>query len=174
MFKHHLLLIYRNFKRYKSSFFINLIGLSAGLSCALLIYLWVNNEMQIDRFHNERLYQVIQKEHLTDGVQTVEGTPGILAETMAKELREVETAVATSPGFWLGQSKVSANHKPAIKAAGKFAGPDFFKVFSYPLITGNINEVLTGKKTVVISESIARKLFNSTDVVGKRNGMEQY
>ncbi|ATP56433.1 transporter permease [Pedobacter ginsengisoli] len=167
MFKHHLLLIYRNFKRYKSSFFINLIGLSAGLSCALLIYLWVNNEMQIDRFHNERLYQVIQNEHLTDGVQTVEGTPGILAETMAKELREVETAVATSPGFWLGQSKVSANHKPAIKAAGKFAGPDFFKVFSYPLITGNKNEVLKGKKTVVISESIARKLFNSTDVVGK-------
>ena len=167
MFKHHLLLIYRNFKRYKSSFFINLIGLSAGLSCALLIYLWVNNEMQIDRFHNERLYQVIQNEHLTDGVQTVEGTPGILAETMAKELPEVETAVATSPGFWLGQSKVSANHKPAIKAAGKFAGPDFFKVFSYPLITGNKNEVLTGKKTVVISESIALKLFNSTDVVGK-------
>ena len=123
--------------------------------------------MQIDRFHNERLYQVIQNEHLTDGVQTVEGTPGILAETMAKELPEVETAVATSPGFWLGQSKVSANHKPAIKAAGKFAGPDFFKVFSYPLITGNKNEVLTGKKTVVISESIALKLFNSTDVVGK-------
>lgn len=167
MFKHHLLLIYRNFKRYKSSFFINLIGLSAGLSCTLLIYLWVNDEMQIDRFHNERLYQVIQNEHLTDGVQTVEGTPGILAETMAKEMAEVETAVATSPGFWLGQSKVSANHKPAIKAAGKFAGPDFFKVFSYPLITGNKNEVLSGKKTVAISESMAMKLFHSTDVVGK-------
>jgi ABC-type antimicrobial peptide transport system permease subunit len=167
MFKHHLLLIYRNFKRYKSSFFINLIGLSAGLSCTLLIYLWVNDEMQIDRFHNERLYQVIQNEHLTDGVQTVEGTPGILAETMAKEIAEVETAVATSPGFWLGQSKVSANHKPAIKAAGKFAGPDFFKVFSYPLITGNKNEVLSGKKTVAISESMAMKLFHSTDVVGK-------
>ncbi|NQX56306.1 ABC transporter permease [Pedobacter panaciterrae] len=167
MFKHHLLLIYRNFKRYKSSFFINLIGLSAGLSCTLLIYLWVNDEIQIDRFHNERLYQVIQNEHLTDGVQTVEGTPGILAETMAKEIPEVETAVATSPGFWLGQSKVSANHQPAIKAAGKFAGPDFFKVFSYPLITGNKNEILSGKKTVAISESMAMKLFNSTDVVGK-------
>jgi len=167
MFKHHLLLIYRNFKRYKSSFFINLIGLSAGLSCTLLIYLWVNDEIQIDRFHNERLYQVIQNEHLTDGVQTVEGTPGILAETMAKEIAEVETAVATSPGFWLGQSKVSANHQPAIKAAGKFAGPDFFKVFSYPLITGNKNEVLSGKKTVAISESMAMKLFHTTDVVGK-------
>lgn len=123
--------------------------------------------MQIDRFHNKRLYQVIQNEHLTDGVQTVEGTPGILAETMAKELKEVEAAVATSPGFWLSQSRVSANHKPAIKAAGKFAGPDFFKVFSYPLITGNKNDVLSGKKTVVISESIAKKLFHSTDIVGK-------
>jgi putative ABC transport system permease protein len=167
MFKHHLLLIYRNFKRYKSSFFINLIGLSAGLTCALLIYLWVNDELQIDRFHQEHLYQVIQNEHLTNGVQTVEGTPGILAETMAQELAEVETAVATSPSFWLGQSKVSANHKPAINAAGKFASPDFFKVFAYQLITGNKDEVLTGIKTVAISESTAMKLFNSTDVVGK-------
>jgi putative ABC transport system permease protein len=167
MFTHHLLLIYRNFKRYKSSFFINLIGLSAGLSCALLIYLWVNDELQIDRFHQARLYQVIQNEHLSNGVQTVEGTPGILAETMAKELPEVETAVATSPAFWLGQSKVSANHKPAINAAGKFASPDFFKVFAYELISGNKDQVLSGIKTVVISASTAMKLFNSTDVVGK-------
>ncbi|RZJ83226.1 MAG: ABC transporter permease, partial [Chryseobacterium sp.] len=167
MLRHHLLLVYRNFKKHKNSFFINLIGLSAGLTCTLLIYLWVNDEMQIDRFHNDRIYQVIQNEHLTDGIQTVEGTPGILAETMAKEIPEVEAAVATSPGFWLSQSKVSANHKPAIKAAGKFASADFFKVFSYPLITGNDNNVLKGTKTVVISESIARKLFNSTDVVGE-------
>lgn len=167
MFRQHLLLIYRNAKKHKTSFFINLIGLSAGLSCALLIYLWVEDEMHMDSFHKDMIFQVIQNEHLTDGIKTVEGTPGILAETMAREMPEVETAAATSPGFWLGQSKVSANHKPAIKAAGKFASADFFNVFSYPLLTGNKDNVLKGTKTVVLSETLAKKLFNSTDVVGK-------
>ncbi|WP_316735992.1 ABC transporter permease [Pedobacter aquatilis] len=168
MLRHHLLLVYRNFRKYKTSFLINLLGLSAGLTCSLLIYLWVNNELQMDSFHNKRIYQIIQNEHLSDGVETVEGTPGILAEAMAKELPEVEVAAAASPAFWLAQSKVSAKQKPAIKAAGKFASADFFKVFSYPLITGNKNNVLRGVKTVVISESMARKLFNSVDVIGEK------
>ena len=51
MFRHNLLLIYRNFKRYKSSFLINLTGLSTGLACTLLIYLWVNDELSVDKFH---------------------------------------------------------------------------------------------------------------------------
>jgi putative ABC transport system permease protein len=167
MFRHHLLLIYRNFKRYKSSFFINLIGLSAGLSCALLIYLWVNDETGMDRFHNDRVYQVMENELMTDGINTVEGTPGILADAMVKEMPEVESAVTTSPTYWLGQSKVTVNNAPGIKAAGKFAGPDFFKIFSYPLIAGRADNVLTGKNTVVVSEKLARQLFRTTDVVGK-------
>jgi len=167
MFRHQLLLIYRNFKRYKNSFFINLIGLSTGISCALLIYLWVSDEMQMDRFHNKRLYQVMENENITDGVNTVEGTAGILAEAMAKEMPEVEAAVTVSPTYWLGQSSVSANNKPAVKAAGKFAGADFFKIFSYPLITGKADQVLKDKNTVVISEGLALKLFHSTDVIGK-------
>ena len=61
MFRHNFLITYRNFLRYKSSFFINLIGLSTGLACALLIYLWVNDELSVDKFHkkDEQLYQVL-------------------------------------------------------------------------------------------------------------------
>lgn len=168
MLRHHLLLVFRNFKRHKSSFFINLIGLTAGLSCALLIYLWVSDEVQVDQFHNKRLYQVMMNEHLGDGISTRDGTPGPLAEAMAKEMPEVELAVLASPGFWLGQSKVSAGNRKAISAAGKFAGPDFFKVFSYPLVSGNKETILSGQKTVAISESLAVKLFHTTDVTGKQ------
>jgi putative ABC transport system permease protein len=167
MLKHQLILIYRNFKRYKSSFFINLIGLSTGLSCALLIYLWVNDEMKMDHFHNDRLYQVMENENMTDGINTVDGTPGVLAEAIEKEMPEVEAAVTVSPTYWLGQSSVSANHKPAVKAAGKFAGTNFFKIFSYPLLIGKTDQVLKDKNTVVISEGLALKLFGSTDVIGK-------
>src|SRR5258706_11725803 len=51
MHKHTLLLVYRSFLRYKSSFFINLIGLSTGLACALLIYFWVSDELNVDKFN---------------------------------------------------------------------------------------------------------------------------
>lgn len=167
MFKHHLLLTFRNFKRYKSSFFINLTGLSAGLTCALLICLWVISEMETDRFHSSRIYQVVQNEHLGGAVNTVEGTPGILADALAEEIPGVESAVTASPGFWLAQSRIGAKGQPALKAAGRFAGADFFKVFSYPLLSGNKENVLSGRNTVVISESLARKLFGTTNVTGK-------
>ncbi|HKG07661.1 MAG TPA: ABC transporter permease, partial [Pedobacter sp.] len=167
MFRHHLLLIYRNFKKYKGSFFINLIGLSAGLSCALLIYLWVSDELSMDEFQPDRVYQVLQNEHITDNLSTVDGTPGILAEALAREIPEVATGVTTSPGYWLAQSKIAVNESPPIKAAGKFAGKDFFKVFSYTLLSGKADKVLSEKNTVVVSEALATKLFNSVDVIGK-------
>ena len=169
MFQHHLLLIYRNFKRYKSSFFINLIGLSAGLTCALLIYLWVNDEVQMDRFHanGSRLYQVMEKEKIVNGINISDFTVGVLAQTLKDEMPEVEHAVTASPDYWLAASKISVNTTNGIKAIGKFAGKDFFKVFSYPLIEGSPDKVLGDKGKVVISDELAKKLFHTTNVTGK-------
>lgn len=169
MFQHHLLLIYRNFKKYKGSFFINLIGLSAGLCCALLIYLWVNDELGMDQFHanNSRLYQVIENAKTEGAVNTSEATAAILSEALVSEMPEVADAVTASPTFWLEQTKLSVNKGTEFKAAGKFAGRNFFKVFSYQLLSGNKQNLLTGEKSIVISESLARKLFQSTDVLGK-------
>ena len=61
MLRHTLLLIYRNTLRFKSTFLINLIGLSSGLACTLLIYLWAADELSFDRYHanNERLFQAM-------------------------------------------------------------------------------------------------------------------
>eukprot|EP01133_Synstelium_polycarpum_P003002 gene3002-3450_t len=158
-----------NLKKYKSSFFINLIGLSAGLSCAVLIYLWVNDEVRIDKFHakGERLYQIMENEVTTEGVHTVDGTSAILSEALLKEMPEVEDAVTASPSAWLKESKVLPKGSTPIKAGGKFAGKNFFKVFSYPLLTGNPSTVLSGKTDVVVSEDLARKLYHSTEVIGK-------
>lgn len=149
MFRHHLLLIYRNFKRYKSSFLINLLGLTAGLCCALLIYLWVMDELRMDRFHahTDQLYQVMENEKTASGINTRDATAGLLGETLAKDMPEVEGAVTTSPNFWLAESKVNAGNDPGIKAAGKFVGKDFLKLFSYPLVAGNTSEALEGKIT---------------------------
>jgi putative ABC transport system permease protein len=168
MFRHHLLLTFRNFKRYKGSFFINLFGLSAGLTCALLIYIWVSDEYLVDKFHqhSDRLYQVLVSETKENEIIVGDATPGLLGDALEKEVPGVAKAVSLSN--WLGNSKLSVGNHMLVKANGKYAGKDFFNVFTYPFIAGNANQALTNKNSIVISASMAKKLFGTTDVVGKQ------
>jgi ABC-type antimicrobial peptide transport system permease subunit len=169
MLKHYFLIILRNFLRFKNTFLINLIGLSTGLACVLFIYLWVNNELNFDKFNEEdaRLYQVMANHNNADRIITMESTPDLLAETMAEELPEVEYAAAVFSMQLISNPVLSLKDKN-IKAAGRFAGKDYFKIFSYKLIQGNKNHVLSDKKSIVVSRQLALKLFNTTEnIVGK-------
>lgn len=159
MFRHNLLLIYRNFKRFKSAFFINLIGLSTGLASALLIYLWVMDEVRMDNFHehSDRLYQVMEHRVKADGIWTAQTTPGPLAEALAADMPEIEYVV---PCSWDRSATLSVDDHN-IKAGGRSAGKDFFKIFSYPLVQGDPDKVLVDKSSIVISEPLAVKLFGT-------------
>jgi putative ABC transport system permease protein len=168
MLKHNLLFIYRNFKRFKSSFFINLVGLSTGLTSTILIYLWVNDELNFDKFHEKgsRIFQVMEHEKMDSGIKTTGQTTDFLAKTLADEMPEVEYAtVVTPPNFF--PSFLLSNETHHIKAVGKFVEPDFMNIFSYPLAAGNPDLVLANKNNIVISESLAKKLFSSTNCIGK-------
>src|SRR3990170_6671526 len=98
MFKHNFLLAFRNFKRFKGTFFINLIGLSTGLACTLLIYLWANDELQKDNFfkNDDRLFQVMENRVQAQGIWTAQSTSGVMADLMVKEMPEVQYAAHTS------------------------------------------------------------------------------
>ncbi|MFD2935904.1 ABC transporter permease [Spirosoma flavum] len=170
MLKHNFLLIYRNFKRFKSTFFINLIGLSTGLACALLIYLWVNDELNVDKFHSQgsQLYQVMENDLNSNGIRTQDRTPDLLAETMAAELPEVDYATAVLPASAMPSLLTISANNVNVKAAGQFASKDFFNIFSYPLLEGNKDKVLADKNGIVLSEDLAMKLFHTTkNVVGR-------
>ena len=69
--------------------FLNLAGLATGLACTILIYLWVNDELHVDKFHkNDRqLFQVMQNLHEDNGILTIEYTPGLLAKAISEEIR---------------------------------------------------------------------------------------
>ncbi|MGD1893669.1 MAG: ABC transporter permease [Cyclobacteriaceae bacterium] len=170
MFYHNLLLSFRGFKRYKSTFFINLIGLASGLACALLIFLWVNDELSIDKFHSndKQLYQIMLNAETPSGIRTLEWTPGPLAKTLVEEIPEVMNATAVyPPGSYTAQGILSVNDT-RLKAEAKYAGKSYFTIFSYDLIEGDKNEVLQAPNNIVISESLAMKLYNTTaNVVGK-------
>ena len=174
MFKHNLLIIYRNLKRHKSTFFINLIGLSCGLACVLMIYLWVNDELSFDKYHanDSRLYQVMANIKSEKGIDTRKNTPHTLAEVLPLEMPEVEYAAIATPDLFLPAFTLSGNDKK-IKGLGKFASKDFFKIFSYHLIQGNKSTVLSNKDAIVLSQSQARNLFGSADnALGKTIGWD--
>lgn len=166
MLKHNLLLIYRNFVRAKSFFLINLFGLSTGLACTLLIYLWVRDELNTDTFHTKdsRLYEVMEHQQYANDIMTTTSTPGLLAETLKEEIPEVEYAATTT---WISPYTLSVKDHN-VKAEGYHVGPDYFNIFSYPLKEGDPNQVLADKSSIVISTELAKKLFDTDEnVIGK-------
>ncbi|NND33693.1 MAG: FtsX-like permease family protein [Saprospiraceae bacterium] len=161
MIKHILKLTFRNFRRHKSSFFINVIGLSTGLACSLIIVLWVNDELSIDKFHekDERLYYVMEHQQYAGDIMTTMSTPGLLAQTLKEEVPEIEHAVTL---MWPENFTLTVGEKN-LKVRGHHAGADFFKMFSYPLLRGDPNQLLVDHSSAVISESLAKKLFGSVE-----------
>ncbi len=172
MLYHNLLLSLRSFARYKSTFLINLVGLASGLTCVVLIMLWVTDELSVDRFHEkeERLYQIMNNFKSTDGIQTLDATPVPLAASLKADMPEVEYAVSVNNFFsWQTRTGIlTASDTVHVQAGGWHAGEDFFNVFSYNLVQGDKRSVLTDKNNIVISQALAKKLFPETnDVVGK-------
>ena len=169
MFQHNLLTILRNFRRNKTSFFINLIGLSTGLACALLIYLWVNDELHVDKFNKKdsQLYQVMKNSQVSNGkIKTYEWTPGPLAKALAEEMPGVEYAVTVQERK--SNKGILTYEDKYFKAKELYVSKDYFNVFSYNLIHGDKNTVLIDKYSVVISEELAIKIFDTTEnIIGK-------
>jgi ABC-type antimicrobial peptide transport system permease subunit len=161
MLRHNITVSFRNFARHKTTFVINVIGLSSGLMCVLLIGLWVESERSVDQFHKQgsRIYQIMNNLYAQDTL-TFDMTPAPLASALVAEFPEVERAVATNNFFsWETRDGILSAGTISIQGTGWHAGSDFFKVFSFPLVQGNEDRVLTDKNSIVISEDVARKLF---------------
>lgn len=170
MLRHNFVLSIRNFKRYKNSFLINLTGLSVGLTCFFLIFLWVQDEVSIDKFHEKdsQLYQVMHNLHLSNGIRTTPATPAPLAKALAEEIPEIEFAVSKIPVGFFNEYGVLSTGKKYIKAAEQYASEDYFKIFSIQLLRGDKSSVLVQKNGVVISSELAVKLFKTSEnVIGK-------
>ncbi|MDN5200985.1 ABC transporter permease [Fulvivirgaceae bacterium BMA10] len=161
MFRHALLISFRSFKRYTSSFFINIIGLSTALTCATLIYLWVNDELLMDKFHEngDNIFHVMEAMEFPSGTVVGGNSSGIIAPLLSEEMPEVEHAVQVARH--LDNTTLSFDDK-TIKADGHYVSKDFFGMFSFPLIEGSKNNIWDNPDAIVISETLANNLFGST------------
>lgn len=145
---------------------INIGGLALGITCTMLIMLWVQNERSFDGFHknNASLYRVMETQKYADGrLEATPSTPGLLAEALAKEIPEVKNAVTLTVS---NSMLLQANNK-SLRYSVSYTGNDFFKMFTFPLVIGNQNTLLTSPADVVITKKIAEAFFGTTDVIGK-------
>ncbi|BAU54392.1 Macrolide export ATP-binding/permease protein MacB [Mucilaginibacter gotjawali] len=185
MIKINLKLAIRNIFRNKLYSAINLVGLSVASAFCILVYLYVKNEQSFDRFHHDqdRLYRVeesdiysslrakSQKSFFSDLMKDAEQknmiqTPTALAVDLKRNFPEIENAVRLS-GIDDETIKVG---KKSFKEKGEkltYADADFFKVFNFPLISGNPETVMSGRNQVVIGERLAEKYFGKDNAVGK-------
>nr|WP_295923308.1 ABC transporter permease [uncultured Dyadobacter sp.] len=164
MLQNHFVSAWRHFMKNRQFTLLNVVGLSSGLVCTLLIYLWVTDELRFDKFHekDDRLYQVMIHEKGGNGLVTSEGTGGILKDFLLRDMPEVEMTVSTTPQSWFQKFNLTHNNR-TISAAGNFASSDYFQAFSFPLLQGNARSVLTDKNSVAISEQLAIRLFGSPE-----------
>ncbi len=152
---------------------INLFGLSLGLSVFLTIILLVRHEYSFDQFHTkaDRIYQVIQEFHNADGVDPEIWTSWQLADALRTDLDIVENAVTihAASSTW-----AEAGGKRFFEEDGIVAGPQFFQLFDFELVAGNASDVLKQKRSIIITESLAKKYFEYEDPVGKEVDLEFY
>ncbi|NLR68193.1 FtsX-like permease family protein [Chitinophaga varians] len=169
MFINYLTVAWRNLLKHRLFTLLNLTGLSTGLACTLLICLWITDEWRMDRFHENgpRLYTVMESKPHAKGLLTTMESPAQLADVLKQEMPEVEASVVSTPRGWFPGFTVTAAGKH-LKSEGLFAGKDFFDIFSYPLLMGDKKQVLADNNGIVISESMALRLFGTVNNITGR------
>ena len=158
MLFYHFKTALRHALRYKGYALLNLSGLVVGLASSILILLWVNDELSVDKFHVNagHTYQVVRDMVQSSGqIETTRHIPRPLEHELKNNYPEVERVVTVS---WENEFLFSAGEKSSFEK-GRYASSDFFRVFSFPFHAGDPGTALNDIHSVAISERLARKYF---------------
>jgi hypothetical protein len=166
MLKTYFKVAFRALRQNKYFSGLNILGLSLGFACSLLILLWVRDERSADEFHvnKDRLYVLYERRISPDKIGAGYDNPGPLGQELKKTIPEVEMAAGVdreSDFTFRGGNKT-------LKANGGYAGEDFFSMYSFRLLRGEAATALSGPADIAVSRTLACKLFGSVDgAIGK-------
>lgn len=169
MLSNYLKILFRNIVRNKAFTFINITGLAAGLTCALLIGLYVSDELSFES-NQKNLDRIclVYTEATWDGkTARWTGVPNLVAPTAAREIPEVEKAARLFAHDFGNIAFVSTDTVKSSEKLLAWADQDIFSILTYEFIKGNQAQALVRPNTAVISEAAAIKYFGTTEVLGK-------
>ncbi len=168
MFKNYFKTAIRNLTHNKVYSFINIAGLSIGLACAMLIILYVKDEVSYDRFHKnaDQIYLVAVKGHFSRGPNNFVNYMSVSGYLQGPKFK---AAIPEIQGFvrFQGNHIDIKNGTDIISQGVSYVDSNFFSMFSFPLLSGNPKTALLNPHSMVLSEDMAKKQFGSTDVLGK-------
>lgn len=167
MLMNYLKIAFRNIKKSKSFAFINIAGLAIGISCCILITLFIQDELSYDRYHDkgDRIYRLVDSFDVEGGLSrhfALSSAP--FAPALTKDFPEVEDAVRIFPGR---RRMVVFDEKQYYEDGIYFADASLFGIFSFPLIQGDPDTALNAPNTIVISKRIARRYFGDKEPMNR-------
>lgn len=157
----------RFFIKYPGHTAVNIAGLSLGFTASLLIFVFVKHELGFDRFHEKKdfIYRIIGEAEMPSGQTFSAPTAlGQIAPALKAEIPEITEAVRI---YRYGTSNIDVDDKRYTEIKSFYADSGFFRIFTFPLIIGNPQSILTGPFEVVLSESLSQRLFGAENPVGK-------
>ncbi len=166
MLKNILIIGLRSFLNQRLYSILNVFGLTLGLTCTLLIYLWVKDELAINMFHSniDKIFKVSSNIKQANGeVVTWPTVPGPMADEILENDSEVELAART----YDNGKQLFKYHNDAFLESGIYADPSFVKVFDFKVLEGSLPPQTIEKNWLVISKQLALKLFGEEDGLGK-------
>ena len=154
----------RNLWRNKSFSIINILGLAIGMASALLIGLWVDNELSVDRFYSktDRVYQMYSREMSNGNVDVWGRTPSPLTQELRTKYPEVEDATRFRTVYFLltkGENQLNLQ--------GAFADSGVLNILDFPLLKGDARTALNDPHAIVLTQHLAKSLFGDEDPMGK-------
>ncbi len=165
MIRNYFKIALRNLVKHKGYSFINITGLAVGISCCMLIFLYVKDELTFDSFQSksDRIYRVNSKIDWFGNIQELTVTNAIEAKEYADRIPEIERFTRYN-----GTSLIVKKGDEYIKQnKAVFSDPQNFEIFDYQVLSGSLNNALDKLNSVVITEEIALKYFNRVDVAGE-------
>ncbi len=167
MFTNYLKIAVRNLKKYKSYSLINILGLAVGMTCTILILLWVQDELSFDRFFSNanRLYRVIDAEKYPSGDEPMFSmNPPALAQTLVDSYPEVKNAarlrMVKGQVIQYGEKRFNEDNLA-------FVDPSFLKMFSISFIEGDCKTALSNTSSIILTQKTAEKYFGNENPIGK-------
>lgn len=165
MFKNYLKVAFRNLWKNKGFSFINIVGLAVGMASAILILLWIQNEVSYDDFHEkkDRIYEAWNRAEFSGELHCWNTTPKVLAAAMQRDFPEVEHTCRVD---WGGRLLFTVGDK-RLMIRGNVVDSIFLQVFSFPMVKGDAKTALMDPYSLVVTESLAKKLFGNEEAMGK-------
>lgn len=166
MFNNYLKITLRNITKHKLYSFINILSLSIGITCCILIALYVKQELNFDNyFENADSIYRITTTHISERGTTIDvETPMPLRNALKNQYPEIGKSTRI---FFAGSELVTYKKESFLESNLAFADSSFFKIFSFKILEGNQNNLLSTPHSLVLTESIAKKYFGDKNPVGE-------